>query len=565
VTGDRAGAGGDAPPGGPATAADPLERAARRWPRRTALDGPGGRRTWEALDGAASGLAALLRAAGAGPGGRVAFLLPRGEGAVALLHAVPRTGAAAAPLHAGWTGPELADYLARLSPSHLVCSGGTLGAAEAALPDGTALVRVGPGWPPAEGAEVVRPEEPGAGRVAGGRPADGGGPAEGRAPARARRPAQRGAPAEAPPLHTILSTSGTSGRPKAVGLTLAAHVACARATERRMLLGPADRWLASLSPAHVGGVALVIRSAWTGAALVLRERFDAGDLAALAAAGRVTHASLVPTMLRRLREVRGRRRAPLPLRGILLGGDAADPREILAALELDYPLFPTYGLSEAASQVATARPEEARLAPESVGRPLAGTEVRIGEGDEILVRGPTLMAGYVLGPGAHREPGPEAGGVLRGAGAPGTGGREPGLDAEGWLHTGDAGRLDGEGRLFVTGRLSRRLVSGGVTVDPARVERVLAAHPAVREAAVVGLPDPEWGERVTAAVVPSGPGRPAGEAADRLRRELEAHCRGRLAAPALPRAWILVADLPRNPNGKVDMEALRRLVAEPRT
>jgi len=529
---DAAGSATGRPAPGDAAPPDPLARAARRWPRGTALDGPGGSRTWEALEDAASGLAGLLRATGAGPGGRVAFLLPRGEAAVVLLHAAPRTGAATAPLHAGWTGPELADYLSRLSPSHLVCSEDTLGAAGAALPDGTALVRVGPGWPPAEGAEVVRPGERGA------QPGDG------------------------PRPHTILSTSGTSGRPKAVGLTLAAHVACARATERRMLLGPADRWLASLSPAHVGGVALVVRSAWTGAALVLRERFDAGEMAEMAAAGRVTHASLVPTMLRRLREARGRRPAPLPLRGILLGGDAADPREILGALELDYPLFPTYGLTEAASQVATARPEEARVAPESVGKPLAGTEVRIGEGDEILVRGPTLMAGYVLGPGGAAGTG--GGEPSPGNGEPGPGAREPGVDAEGWLHTGDAGRLDGEGRLFVTGRLSRRIVSGGVTVDPARVEGVLAAHPSVREAAVVGLPDPEWGERVSAAVVPAGPTPPSGVGADRLRRELEAHCRGRLAAPALPRAWAFVAELPRNPNGKVDAEAVRRLVADPR-
>jgi len=341
-----------------------------------------------------------------------------------------------------------------------------------------------------------------------------------------------------------------------VGLTMENHLACARATERRMLLGPADRWLASLSHAHVGGVALVVRSAWTGAALVLRDRFDAGELAAMTAEGRVTHASLVPTMLRRLRAALGSRPAPLPLRGILLGGDAADAGEIREALELDYPLFPTYGLTEAASQVATARPEQARVAPGTVGRPLAGTRVRIGRSDEILVRGPTVMAGYVLGPeeGGARAPGAGGGG-------------DPALGPDGWLRTGDAGRLDEEGFLYVTGRLSHRIVSGGVTVDPSAVEAVLAAHRAVQEAAVVGLPDAEWGERVVALVVPArDPGAPA-EADDRertarLERELTAHCRQRLAAPSLPRRLVFAPTLPRNPNGKVDRTAVRGILEE---
>lgn len=509
---------------GARSADDPLARAARLWPGELALIGPAGRRTWRELDRAAEGLAAALADAGAGPAGRVAVLLPRGEAAVALLHAVPRTGAAAAPLHAGWTERELADYAARITPSHLVCDASTRDDARAALPPGTSLVELGASWPP----EVSRIQRPAS---------------------ETPRPAPRGSPS----FHTILSTSGTSGRPKAVGLTLGNHLACARATERRMLLGPADRWLASLSPAHVGGVALIVRSAWTGAGLVLRERFDAAELAGLIERGEVTHASLVPTMLGRLLEVRGSRRAPLTLRGILLGGDAALPGMVKRALGLDYPVFPTYGLTEAASQVATARPEEALRVPGTVGRPLDGTEVQIGEDGEILVRGPTVMGGYVLG-GPSRAPD----GAERAERAE----REPVLDTGGWLHTGDAGRLDEEGFLFVTGRLSNRIVSGGVTVDPARVEGALRSHAAVREAVVVGIADPEWGERVAAAVVPSDASERSGSAAERLERELEAHCRERLAGPALPRRWAFLDELPRNPNGKVDRDRLRALLSE---
>ncbi|MDP2480248.1 MAG: hypothetical protein Q8W49_07090, partial [Candidatus Palauibacterales bacterium] len=136
--------------------------------------------------------------------------------------------------------------------------------------------------------------------------------------------------------------------------------------------------------------------------------------------------------------------------------------------------------------------------------------------------------------------------------------------ADGWLRTGDAGRLDDGGRLWVTGRLSNRIVSGGVTVDPSEVESVLRDHPGVREAAVVGLPDPEWGERVVAAVVPSAAhGGPAdgdpSAAVGALEAALEAHCRGRLASAKRPRRLAVVEGLPRNPNGKVDRAAVRSL------
>jgi O-succinylbenzoic acid--CoA ligase len=514
---------------------DPLARAARRAGAADALDGPGGRRSYADLDAAATEVADLVRQA-ASPGGDgvgpVAFLLPRGAAAVACLHAIPRAGAAAAPLHPGWTESELEAYLARLAPSVLVCDGRTRERAEAVRPPGSALLELSEAWPPAAGAAALRAASAASPVLP--------------ATADSRGAGWRGGGTAR--LHTVLATSGSSGAPKAAGLTLDNHVACARATERRMLLGPADRWLASLSPAHVGGVALVMRAAWTGAALVLREGFDAEEVAALVDAGAVTHASLVPAMLSRLLEVRATRPAPLTLRGLLLGGDAAVPERVARALELGYPLFPTYGLTEAASQVATARPEEARRWPGTVGRPLDGTEIRIAENDEILVRGPTVMAGYVLGPGS-----PEGAAERDGPAA-------PSLGADGWLRTGDAGRMDGEGRLWVTGRLSLRIVSGGVTVDPAEVEAALRSHPDVREVTVVGLPDAEWGERVAAAVVPASPGPLQEEEARRLEEALGSLCRERLAPAKRPRRIRVLPELPRNPNGKVDRAALRSLL-----
>ena len=119
----------------------------------------------------------------------------------------------------------------------------------------------------------------------------------------------------------------------------------------------------------------------------------------------------------------------------------------------------------------------------------------------------------------------------------------------GWHRTGDLGRLDHDGHLWVTGRKARRIVSGGVNVHPAEVERVLAAHPAVAEAAVVGLPDPEWGERVAAAIVPA--------VAHELRvQAIHRHCRELLGPAARPRALVVLARLPRNPNGKIDRDRL---------
>jgi O-succinylbenzoic acid--CoA ligase len=252
---------------------------------------------------------------------------------------------------------------------------------------------------------------------------------------------------------------------------------------------------------------------------------------------------------------------------------------VAGALERGWPLHPTYGLTEAASQVATATPDEVRERPGTVGRPLDGVEVRIREG-EIQVRGPTVAAGYLgraraagavvregrtiprqgepaLEPVPGRAPsaGDEDGGD-EGGGAPG---QPPLVDSDGWLATGDAGELDDEGFLRVTGRLSARIVTGGVTVDPAEVERVLRSHPEVRDACVVGMPDEEWGERVVAAVAldPDAPeadrGPPLDEAA------LAVWFGDRLAPPKRPRLVRFVEKLPRNASGKVDRPAVRAL------
>ncbi len=156
--------------------------------------------------------------------------------------------------------------------------------------------------------------------------------------------------------------------------------------------------------------------------------------------------------------------------------------------------------------------------------------MRIADDGEIRVRGATMAAGYV-------------------------GGEPLDLDGDGWLRTGDLGEVDGEGDLHVVGRRAERIVSGGVNVDPLEVEGALRDAPGVEDAAVVGLPDREWGERVAAAVVARRPGTPA-------RDELDAYLRRRLSDPKRPRTLVFVDALPRNRTGKIDRKAVAVLIED---
>jgi O-succinylbenzoic acid--CoA ligase len=233
---------------------------------------------------------------------------------------------------------------------------------------------------------------------------------------------------------------------------------------------------------------------------VVHERFDAGRVRAELESGEVTLASLVPTMLRRV--LAGGPVAAPRVRAILVGGGPVSDDLLRCGL----PVVPTYGMTETASSIALGSP----------GRPLRDVELSIGEGGEILARGPMV--------------------------APGT------LGADGWLHTGDLGRLDEQGLLHVEGRMKELIVTGGENVAPGEVEAALLEHPAVEEVAVVGTPDPEWGEAVTAFVVLGG-------AADA--HELIDHCRLRLAAFKVPKRIEPVDHLPRNAAGKLLRHSLR--------
>jgi O-succinylbenzoic acid--CoA ligase len=217
---------------------------------------------------------------------------------------------------------------------------------------------------------------------------------------------------------------------------------------------------------------------------------------------------------------------------VLLGGGPAPQPLLEACAARGVPVVQTYGLTETASQVATLAPVDALRKLGSAGQPLLPTELRItsasdGQVGEILVRGPTVMQGYINRPEETAQ-------ALR----------------DGWLHTGDLGYLDGEGYLYIVSRRHDLIISGGENIYPTEIESVLLAHPAVDEAAVVGLSDPRWGQVPAAAVKLRG-GAAAGEA------ELIEFCRQRLASYKVPRLVRFVAALPRNAAGKLLRDEIR--------
>ncbi len=481
---------------------DLVRLATGRTPRALALDDGGDLRVdYAELDRRVSAVAGGLAAHGVGAGDRVAMLTdPRVE-QVIWIHAVWRVGGVVVPLHPRSTRPELSAALSAVQPALVVTQPQTSASVSDVSP-------------------VVDGDSLGAGP-----------PAPSAAPIPDRTPADPAA---------ILWTSGTAGRPRGVAVPWRALLFNAEASRARLGLEADDRWYASLNLSHVGGLVLVARAAALGSAVVLPGPFSAPDFSRLGDEGRITHASLVPVMLERILSARGQVRAPTCLRALLLGGGAAAPDLVERACRLGYPVAPTYGLSEATSQVATATPSDACRRPDAVGEPLPGLEVRVAPGGDILVRGPSLASHYV-------------------------GDETPLVAPDGWLHTGDLGELGPDGVLRVIGRRGDRVVTGGVSVDPQEVEAELRRIEGIEGACVLGVPDPDWGERLVAlveldeaggaALVGRG-GSPIGELGDMVRARLKA----RLQPAKVPKEIHLIGSLPRNRNGKLDRAAARKLV-----
>jgi O-succinylbenzoic acid--CoA ligase len=287
----------------------------------------------------------------------------------------------------------------------------------------------------------------------------------------------------------VVTTSGTTSEPKEVALTYGNWLWSALGSAVALGHPPSERWLCALPLTHVGGLSILVRSVIAGTTVLLHERWSTD--AVLLGLDDATMVSLVPTTLQRLLDA-GLREPPA-LRWALLGGAPIPPPLLARAQEAGVPVAPTYGLTEACSQVTTN------------GVPLFCTKVDLAEDGEILVQGPTVAGG-------------------------------------GTLHTGDLGRWQ-DGRLEIVGRKSDTIITGGENVAPAEVEAILEEHPAVREAAVHARPDPEWGEAVVATVVLESEATP---------QELQQHVAVRLAPFKVPKEVALrTQPLPRTASGKL--------------
>jgi len=315
-------------------------------------------------------------------------------------------------------------------------------------------------------------------------------------------------------VHCRILTGGSSGAPHAVGLTYGNHLFSAVGSAFNIGVQPDDCWLCCLPLSHVAGLSIVMRSVIYGTTIGLHDGFDLDRVGEVLERGDVSVTSLVPTMLVRLLEADVDLSGP---RAILVGGGPVPEQVLEEAVGRGAPVVQTYGLTEACSQVTTLGPADAKRKLGSAGRPLLTTHLRIDHG-EILVQGPTVAPGYA--------------------------------DSDGWLHTGDLGRIDEEGFLYVEDRIDDLIVSGGENVVPAEVEQVLLRHPEVADAAVVGREDPEWQQAVTAVVV-------LREDADLPTEELRRHCAQELAGYKVPKRIEIASALPRTPSGKLLRRALR--------
>jgi O-succinylbenzoate-CoA ligase len=457
--------------------------------------------SYSGLDAAVDETAGRLTSLGVNAGDQVGTLLPRTFLGACLFHAAQRLGVTLVPLNHRLTADELGAQIDQLDLTLVVCDIDTEPTAVEAVEEVPIASVDDPQWAAVKSFKDVEP--------AAIEPVDW----------------ERDDP------QLIVFTSGSTGRPKPVVVTMGNLRASAIASAFRLGVDPDDRWLLTLSLYHVGGIAPIFRSTLYGTAIVVRSGFDSGQAADDLDRYDVTVVSLVPTMLRGMLDRRGT--LSDSLRVVLLGGAPADESLIQRCENYSVPVHPTYGMTETASQVATARPGEAFDDAETVGRPLLWTDVTVlgedgepaaaGELGELVVSGPTVTPGY------YGDRGDDA------------------FCASG-LRTGDVGYRAEDGSLCVVNRLDDRITSGGETIDPGEVVSVLESHEAIEAAAVVGLPDEKWGERVAALVV--GPEELTADTID-------SHCRDHLAGFKCPRTIVVNDELPRTASGSIDRPAVR--------
>ncbi|MFA9415622.1 class I adenylate-forming enzyme family protein [Natrinema sp. HArc-T2] len=500
---------------------DPVAHRIAATPQRTALIDVETDTNWtfREYDRRVDRLAAALQSA-ALAGERIGVLMDTRPAFATLFFAAMRTGTTVVALNVRETPDELAAKVARADLTAVVCERETKATALEVAAE-------------ADSVDVYSVDEPQRGRTGTLEKVD--------TSAHSIEPVEL----ERDDTQLVMFTSGTSGEPKAVRLTVGNLVASATASAFRLGVGPDDRWLCCLPMYHMGGLAPVVRSALYGTPVVIQRAFDPDATARVLEDYSITGVSLVPTMCKRLLDA-GWEPADA-LRFVLLGGAPASSELLERCRERDVPVCPTYGMTETASQIATALPEEAAAHEGTVGQPLMFTDVTVvdetgaaiepGEQGELVVSGPTVTPGYL--DNSHTEA----------------------AFGERGLHTGDVGYRDADDRLWILNRRSDRIVTGGENVDPGEVVAALRDHPRVEDAAVVGLADAEWGERVAALVVPDTDS--SSDDSTLEPRALLAHCDDHLAGFKQPKTIGIVDALPRTASSTVDREAVRdRLLAD---
>ena len=338
----------------------------------------------------------------------------------------------------------------------------------------------------------------------------------------------------------LVYTSGTTGKPKGALLTHANCFWTNLSFDRTTSLRDDDVVLGVLPQFHVGGWNVQpLLAWWKGATVVLEPSFDPANALRLIAEQRVTTMMGVPATYLFLAQEPGFADADLSSLRLVVVGGAPMPESLLETwVARGVEIVQGYGLTEAAPNVLCLPPEDARRKLGFAGRPYPHVDVALRDTEtgallegaatgELVVRGPNVFSGYWRNPDATRA-----------------------AFADGWLLTGDVAERDEEGFYRIAGRIKEMVISGGENVYPAEIEDVLHAHPAVLEAAVVGVPDERWGEACAAFVVLRD-GERVGEAA------LREHCRARLARFKVPKTFTLVDALPRSSMGKVSKDELR--------
>jgi fatty-acyl-CoA synthase len=501
--------------------ASSLRLHARNSPERVALVARDRSYRFGELDALVDRLGASLRRRGVARGEPVAVVLKNRPEFLMLQYALGRLGAAA--VNASWrsTPDELAHVIADSGARWLFADEASLASAEAVAPklDPGRVVVVG-GAPGRFAAFDELLEAPAGGALDD--DPEGG--------------------------SLVLYTSGTTGRPKGAVRTFPRDALTQ--TLRFLEAAPMhndDAHYAACPLYHATAYAFVNMTFLLGARVVIGEEFHPVAFDEAVRRHGVTTTALVPTMLYRLVEAAGRGELPSPpprsLRAIFVGGAPLTPSLASAALDaFGDVLYQFYGATETGI-VTFATPGDLRRAPGTIGRALRGNDVRLldeagapvadGEVGELFVKSLWTFDAY------HNNQAATAASTRAG-----------------YFSVGDLGRRDAAGYYFLAGRKRELIISGGVNVYPAEIEAALAEHPDVAEAAVVGVPDDEWGERVRAYVV-ARPGR-SPEAAD-----LVAHCRARVSGAKVPREVFFIDALPRNPTGKVIKRALGELAASP--